>query len=195
MIELSISKADGEQAERPFSVRALYYDPVPIDIRMGRRTTVMSGEYIDSTHRLLTIEVKSALELMEAYGLTNNNIIVFNNIIIDREVPDERIKALNSITELLGLHVELKETDISNVMEQISLFRIALDILRNNEKVNEMLPVQVNEIAFIVESGTEEDMVLSHEATLLGHLDNIQTYDLNVYYLEDKSDDEDEEEN
>lgn len=170
MIELTIGKNDFTSKSNafPFEVRANSYNTRGNVTDMTKVDFVARGEYLRENDKPASCETSHIIEELKKTGNYKAPIIVFSSINIDRELSEVEKRSRDAIAQFCGTSLKDKELSLSNVYKQIENFKNTLELLKDKQKVNSMLPVPVEQIAFFVKEDTEEDFILDNEAEIIG---------------------------
>lgn len=182
MLEISLSKDEltSKINNRPFRVSINNYKEINGAIDMNCITNVMRGSYIEKNNQAIDFGVSSVLDVLN----NDTNIIVFDSINIKRELNIVEKHSRDAINMALGIGQNNDDKIlIGKTFEQIQLFIKAIRLIKERSNINNMLPVPVNSIAFIVKANTEEDIVLEHEAKFIKEIDAPNGNTFNIYEL------------
>lgn len=182
MLEINLSKDEltSKVNNRPFRISINNYKEINGTIDMNCITNVMRGSYIEKTNQAVDFGIGSVLDALDI----NTNIIVFDSINIKRELDTIEKYSRDAIEKALGISQSNDDKIlIGKVFEQIQLFIKAVRLIKDKNNINNMLPVPVNSIAFIVKVNTEEDIVLEHEAKFIKAIEAPNGNTFNIYEL------------
>lgn len=187
MIELTIGKNDFTSKSNafPFEVRANSYNTRGNVTDMTKVDFVARGGYLRENDKPASYETREVIEVLKSTGKYKAPTVVFSSINIERELTEVEKNSRNAIAQFCGTSFKDKETSISNIYKQIENFKETLKILKDKEKVNNMLPVTVEQIAFIVMDNTEEEFILNQEAELIYHDEAPNGNNFNIYILKE----------
>ena len=183
MLELSISKPEYKSTSKrhAFDVRVISNDVVD----MTKQSVVTSGYLIRKND---IVPDWSTSQVIKTLNISNKDGIIFNSVNIQRELNEAELKSKEAIMQFLDLHKEENtSTDISLVYKQIMLFIDALNILKDKQKVLNLLPINIDNIAFIVNKDTEEDFILSKEAEYIHTVTSINSNEFSIYTFKEWS--------
>lgn len=172
MFELTIGKDDfiSRSKDRAFTISMNYYEQRRALVDMSSRTTIIKGSYITNFSQSPHVGIAETLNALNVKYAVYYPIIVFDNVYIYRELTQVEKDSKKAI-EMFANGVSADDIDYSSsigmIYSQIITFKRAVELLKDKNKVNAMLPVDVKSIAFIQMQNTEGDFVLSKEAQLV----------------------------
>lgn len=173
MFELSMSKDEvyGNAKRGVFQVRLIDYGMIGTKLfDMCKASNVTRGVYIKESDIAPDIGIDKVLEaLNQDAQCINYPIVIFDNIYIDREMTKTERDGKCAIEKFCNTDSTDDEFELrlDTLYRQVITFYRGIKLLKNKELVREMLPVDVNSIAFIEMQDTEGDFILSHNAELV----------------------------
>lgn len=184
MIELLIGNYGYRtNAEKAYKVEVLNYDSREGFTDLTKLHRTCSGTYVSTYCK--AIDIGSSLVYNEFINrrLIDESIIIFDSINIKRDLTIEEKESNQAIEDYLGIEIDKAEAKIGDTYNEIERFKEAISVLKNKETVNSLIPVKVDNIAFIVKDNTEEDFILSREFDFVDVLNPREDITLNIYKL------------
>lgn len=184
MFQLMIGKDDlFPRLNRAFDIDVIYYESKNGITDMRVPTRACSGYYINKNLREPDAGTSQTLSCLNDSGKLKMPIIIFNNTHIIRELTWVEKKNRKALEKFTGQDMKHPQLNLSETYEQVIRFKNIVELLKDKEKVNIMLPVPVESIAFIEMADTEGDFILSKEAEYIDTWEAINNNKFNIYKL------------
>lgn len=178
MLELSVSGMVSHNGfNLPKQVKVGYYERMNSNdsYDMSLMNVIMAGEYIEENDLEFNRLDSRLLQTISNLPFRPKNFFIFTDIIIHQEVPNIPVGFIN-----VENYYSSDEVDISATLMDVMQFRRALRLLKRRADVEEISPVSVDSIFLLVLNGSEEDVILRHEAIGIA---SIKAGNLDLYHL------------
>lgn len=145
--------------------------------------SIYRGFYIETRKDCVAHQLKVCIDILKEKGYKYTQVIVFDQSYIERELTDREKNNIKAIYEFckLDANESIVEVDTNNKLEQLNIFKEALRIIINNQ-VNNLLPLKIFGIAFLVNKNSAEIEFLQEEKELI-HLGDIDD-NHEIYYIQ-----------
>lgn len=181
MFELTIGKSEyWSNRNIAFDVDVMYYKSKNGITDMRVPTRACSGYYVTDKSKEIDCGVSQVLSSLNKDNKLIKPIIVFDKTHITRELTQTEKSSREALEKFLNQDIKHPELKVGKTYEEVVRFKEAVNLIKDKEKVNGMLPVPVESIAFIEMENTEGDFILSQEAELI---DTWQAFNGNMFNI------------